>query len=188
VVVRHVTGHADNSAYPAVSVDIDLRLTTPAGARGVPVIVEFFPVEWASRMPPQPRPTWQEQVIQRGWAYAILSPSSIQADNGAGLTKGIIGLVNKGQPRKPDDWGALKAWAWGASRALDYLQSNPEIALWQGFTGDTGVRATLRVGLHRILGRGWRGTGAPPLGRNARERGGQRRIPLDGRQLHQVRS
>jgi hypothetical protein len=127
VVVRQVTGHVDNSAYPAVSVDIDLRLTTPAGARGVPVIVEFFPVEWASRMPPQPRPTWQEQVIRRGWAYAILSPSSIQADNGAGLNKGIIGLVNKGQPRKPDDWGALKAWAWGASRALDYLQSNPEV-------------------------------------------------------------
>ena len=49
---------------------------------------------------------------------------SIQADNGAGLTKGIIGLVNKGQPRKPDDWGALRAWAWGAARALDYLETD----------------------------------------------------------------
>ena len=36
-------------------------------------------------------------MIARGWAYAILSPTSIQADNGAGLTRGIIGLVNKGQ-------------------------------------------------------------------------------------------
>ncbi|HEU4590210.1 MAG TPA: hypothetical protein VFS13_04815 [Steroidobacteraceae bacterium] len=127
VLVRKVVGHVDNSRYPAITVDIDLTLTTPAGARGVPVIVEFFPVEWAARIPPQPRPTWQEQVIARGWAYAILSPSSIQADNGAGLTRGIIGLVNQGQPRKPDDWGALKAWAWGASRALDYLETNPEV-------------------------------------------------------------
>jgi hypothetical protein len=127
VVVRKLIGHVDNSSYPAISVDIDLTLTTPAGAKGVPVIIEFFPVEWAARIPPQPKPTWQEQVIARGWAYAILAPSSIQADNGAGLTKGIIGLVNKGQPRAPDDWGSLKAWAWGASRALDYLETNPDV-------------------------------------------------------------
>ncbi len=91
------------------------------------MIIEFFPPEWAARIPPQPSPSWQEQVIARGWAYAILSPTSIQADNGAGLTRGIIGLVNKGQPRKPDDWGALRAWAWGASRALDYLATDPAV-------------------------------------------------------------
>jgi hypothetical protein len=120
-------GHVDNSAYPLIDVDIELFLTTPAGARGVPVIVEFFPPEWATRIPPQPSPSWQEQVIARGWAYAILSPTSIQADNGAGLTRGIIGLVNHGQIRKPDDWGALRAWAWGASRALDYLETDPAV-------------------------------------------------------------
>ncbi len=120
-------GHVDNSAYPLINVDIELDLTTPVGAKGVPVIVEFFPFEWAARIPPQPSPTWQEQVIARGWAYAILSTTSIQADNGAGLTRGIIGLVNKGQPRKPDDWGALRAWAWGASRALDYLETDPAV-------------------------------------------------------------
>jgi hypothetical protein len=67
------------------------------------------------------------QLITDGWGFAFLNPASIQADNGAGLTKGIIGLVNKGQPRKPDDWGALRAWAWGASRALDYLEKEPAI-------------------------------------------------------------
>jgi hypothetical protein len=57
----------------------------------------------------------------------MLDPSSIQADNGAGLTRGIIGLVNKGQPRKPEDWGSLRAWAWGASRALDYLETDSTV-------------------------------------------------------------
>ena len=44
-----------------------------------------------------------------------------------GLTRGIIGLVNKGQPRKPDDWGALRAWAWGAGRGLDYLETDSAV-------------------------------------------------------------
>jgi len=66
-----------------------------------------------------------EQLLAAGWGYATIEPNSIQADNGSGLTKGIIGLVNKGQPRKPDDWGALRAWAWGAARGLDYLETEP---------------------------------------------------------------
>ena len=72
-------------------------------------------------------PSWQQQVLAKGWGYAILSPNSVQADNGSGLTKGIIGLVNLGQPRKLDDWGALKAWAWGASRALDYFETDKAV-------------------------------------------------------------
>jgi hypothetical protein len=56
-----------------------------------------------------------------------LLPASIQADNGAGLTQGVIGLVNKGQPRKVDDWGALRAWGWGASRAMDYFETDKSV-------------------------------------------------------------
>ncbi len=65
-----------------------------------------------------------EQLLAAGWGYATIDPNSIQADNGAGLTRGIIGLVNKGQPRQPDDWGSLRAWAWGAARGLDYLETD----------------------------------------------------------------
>ncbi len=72
-------------------------------------------------------PTWQQQALAKGWGYASLNPGSIQADNGAGLTLGIIGLCNKGQPRKLDDWGALRAWAWGASRAIDYFETDPAV-------------------------------------------------------------
>lgn len=74
--------------------------------------------------PPAGDPSPTEQLLAAGWGYLTIDPNSIQADNGAGLTKGIIGLVNKGQPRKPEDWGSLRAWAWGASRALDYLETD----------------------------------------------------------------
>ena len=56
-----------------------------------------------------------------------MNPGSIQADNGWGLTLGIIGLMNHGQPRKPDDWGSLRAWAWGASRAIDYFETDKAV-------------------------------------------------------------
>lgn len=82
----------------------------------------FAPAPPAAGDPP---PT--EQLLAAGWGYATIDPASIQADNGAGLTRGIIGLVNKGQPRKPDDWGSLRAWAWGAARGLDYLETDSTV-------------------------------------------------------------
>jgi hypothetical protein len=66
--------------------------------------------------------TWQ--LVAAGWGFVMFDPASVQADDGAGLTRGIIGLVNKGQPRSPEDWGALRAWAWGAGRGLDYLETD----------------------------------------------------------------
>ncbi len=75
--------------------------------------------------PPAPQgPTNQQQALALGWGYASVNTGSVQADNGQGLTCGIIGLVNKGQPRKIDDWGVLAAWGWGASRMLDYLETD----------------------------------------------------------------
>ena len=67
------------------------------------------------------------ELIAAGWGFAILDPTIVQADNGAGLTRGIIGLTNKGQPRTPEQWGALRAWSWAASRTLDYLESDPAV-------------------------------------------------------------
>ncbi len=72
-------------------------------------------------------PAWQHQILAKGWGYAVLVPNSVQEDNGGGLTRGIIGLVNRGQPRKLDDWGVLSAWAWGARRALDYFATDKTV-------------------------------------------------------------
>lgn len=135
IVVKILKGHVDNSAYPSIAVDIDLLLATPAKSeKPVPVVMQFgFP--FAGRGGPAPfpggrgsmGPTWQQQVLARGWGYAIIVPASIQEDSGAGLNQGIIGLCNRGEPRKPDDWGVLRAWAWGASRALDYFQTDKAV-------------------------------------------------------------
>jgi len=128
VTTKELVGHVDNSFYPAISVDIQLTLTTPADATGpVPVIMEFGFGRRFGRARRGSGPSWQQQVLAKGWGYAIIVPNSIQADNGAGLTQGIIGLCNKGQSRKVDDWGALRAWAWGASRALDYFETDKSV-------------------------------------------------------------
>lgn len=142
---RQVVGRVDNSGCPAIAVEIQLTLVTPSGLDArVPVMIMFRggglgqalgtapPPAGPPRFTPPPGalgydPPATEQLLAAGWGFAYLNPSSIQADNGAGLTRGIIGLVNKGQPRKPDDWGALRAWSWGAARALDYLETDTAV-------------------------------------------------------------
>ena len=180
VIAKQLIGHVDNTAYPAVSVDIKMTVVVPANAKGpVPLLMMFGRAALpAPAQPPQedldrinaalkkllvvqdpslqgifekypayeplvrsqsspfalvqPQspggdPPTIAQLLSDGWGYAYIDPASIQADNGAGLSRGIIGLVNKGRPRKPDDWGALRAWAWGAARGLDYLETDPTV-------------------------------------------------------------
>jgi hypothetical protein len=145
VVTKYVTGHVDNSLCPSITVDIKMQYVIPANVKGpVPVLIMFGgvrqPTNRQAQTPPRPMPAGPagaagaqptlsntQQMLNAGWGYAFVDPGSIQADNGAGLTKGIIGLVNKGQPRKPEDWGSLRAWAWGAARALDFLDTDPRV-------------------------------------------------------------
>jgi hypothetical protein len=86
-----------------------------------------------------PPNTWQ--LLAAGWGFVLLDPASVQADDGAGVTRGIIGLVNKGQPRRPEDWGALRAWAWGAGRVLDYLETDKKVDAKQ-----VGIQGVSRYG------------------------------------------
>ena len=121
VIAKQLVGHVDNSSYPALTVDIAMTVVVPANVRGpVPLLMMFG--RSAGRDSAK-----RAQLLDDGWGYALIDPASIQADNGTGLTKGIIGLVNHGRPRQPDDWGALRAWAWGAARGLDYLETDPAV-------------------------------------------------------------
>ena len=141
--VKHVTGHTDNSAYPAITVDIHIDVVTPASTRGkkVPVIVgaaSLHPFHFTPRpaapgqvvhgmSSPENPPDAAKLLLEAGWGFVARNSNEVQADNGAGLDKGIIGLVNHGQPRALDDWGVLRAWAWADSRILDYLQTDPDV-------------------------------------------------------------
>jgi GH35 family endo-1,4-beta-xylanase/lysophospholipase L1-like esterase len=154
---QELTGIVDNSACPEIQVHISMSLTLPKHATGpVPVLMSFgwtpfeleafnFGRRGGNTEGPRP-PSKQDKLIAAGWGCATLNPGTVQDDaggwqlrpfgrqaetnaepSGAGLTRGIIGLVNHGQPRTPDQWGALRAWGWGASRVLDHLETVPGV-------------------------------------------------------------
>jgi hypothetical protein len=142
-IVKHIVGRVDNSGYPAITVTIVADVVTPAATRGkkVPVIIgggtlrpfNFTPrpavpgqVVHRMAMPADP-PDSAKLLLQAGWGFVARASNEVQADNGAGLDKGIIGLVNHGQPRSLTDWGVLRAWAWADSRILDYLETDPDV-------------------------------------------------------------
>jgi hypothetical protein len=142
-IVKHVVGHVDNSSYPAINIDIHADVVTPASTEGkrVPMIIgggSLHPFVFP-RVPPQPGqvvhmismpenpPDSAKLLLEHGWGFVGRVPTEVQADSGGGLDKGIIGLVNNGQPRKLDDWGVLRAWAWCDSRILDYLLTDRDV-------------------------------------------------------------
>ena len=206
---RQLVGQVDNSACPEIPVDIRMTLVTPADAKApVPVLIMIGRVDGsglprAADVPAPENPAKGNspvfgQLLAAGWGYALLDFSSIQADNGAGLGKGIIGLVNKGGPRRPDDWGALRAWAWGASRALDALENDPAVDAKR-----VGVEGVSRFGkaalvamafdqrfataLVGVFGRGRSQTAPARLRRGGRKPDERGRILLDGGKLLEVR-
>jgi hypothetical protein len=147
--VKTVVGHVDNSAYPAANPSINVTMYTPANARGPVPLIMVVGTGFGGRggasgpavQPAQPqgagaRPGGagpaggvgaMSQIFAEGWGYAMFNTGAVQADNGAGLSSGIIGLVNKGQPRYPDEWGVLAAWSWGLSRTLDYFETDKSV-------------------------------------------------------------
>ncbi|MGA2231069.1 MAG: acetylxylan esterase [Tepidisphaeraceae bacterium] len=164
VVTKRLEGHVDTSDYPQITVTIRASFTVPTDVVGpVPILIQFGgsfgggfgggrrgPAAAPGRAPGGPAAPgrargggaapWTQQAIAHGWGYGNLDPGSVQADAGGNaLRQGIIGLVNKGQPRKPDDWGALRAWQWGVSRLIDYFQANPDSKVDATKVGVEGV-------------------------------------------------
>jgi hypothetical protein len=164
-VTRTLVGHVDNSADPQLTVDIQASVTVPvSAATPVPVMVTFGgfgpprrPTNGQSTRPSSAtrpgnrlmgassRPvgsSWQDQAIAKGWGYATINPSSVQPDNNK-LETGIIGLTNKGQPRAPDQWGALRAWQWGVSRLIDFFEQHAD---WNVDATKVGIEGLSRYG------------------------------------------
>lgn len=71
-----------------------------------------------------------EKAFARGYAVATIPRADIEPDYAEGWRHGIRGYLLKKSGRAefaPDDWGAIGAWAWGLSRALDYLETDRDI-------------------------------------------------------------
>lgn len=109
------------------SLTIHLYIYTPVGAgKSFPAFLlidnfksstdpktksDFFPVK---------------EALKRGYGMAVFSSSDIDPDNFDNFRDGIHGLLDK-NPRTDDAWGTIAAWAWGASRCMDYLQTDKDI-------------------------------------------------------------
>ena len=136
-ITRMLVGHVRDPGYPAVEVAIRASFTVPAHRTApVPMLVEFGGSGFPGRAPVGM--AWTDQAIARGWGYGTIEPNSIQPDS-ARVDLGIIGLCNRGGPRKPDDWGALRAWAWGFGRLIDFFERNPDAGVDAKKVGIEGV-------------------------------------------------
>jgi hypothetical protein len=68
-----------------------------------------------------------DEIIARGYAAAAFNNADLDPDNFDNFKNGIHGILDNGI--RPDDaWGTLAAWAWGASRCMDYLVSDKDVA------------------------------------------------------------
>lgn len=150
VVSRRVIGRPVRPSPAGVQVELRMLVVTPANAAGpAPVLIMLGP-EDATPQPladahgDMPR---QHQLIAGGWGYAMLDTDTVQPDNAEGLTSGVIGYSTNGAARAPEDWGALRAWGWGASRAFDFLSADPAVDAKR-----IGIEGVSRYGKAALVG------------------------------------
>jgi dienelactone hydrolase len=113
---------------PGGELSLDLLLFVPEGVRPAPAFL-FLCNRYEENVDPTRRvrtPFWPaEEIVARGYAAAAIRLSQIDPDEHDGFRNGVHGLFDR--ERGPDSWGTLAAWAWGASRAMDYLETDPDL-------------------------------------------------------------
>ncbi len=86
------------------------------------------------------------EALRRGWGYATLTYTDIQPDRANTWSQGVIGqTLKEGQMQPaPDEWGTISAWAWGISRAIDYLETDKAVNAKQiAITGTSRLGKTV---------------------------------------------
>jgi hypothetical protein len=113
------------------SLSFHLILYTPNDSKkAVPVFLLIDP--WLSEAD---SPQWKEkdqywpvkEALKRGYGMAVFNASDLDPDNFDDFKNGIHGLLDQ-NPRPDDAWGTIAAWAWGASRCLDYLVTDKDVS------------------------------------------------------------
>jgi autotransporter-associated beta strand protein len=72
----------------------------------------------------------KDAIISRGYAALGIHNSELAPDNlTSGLTGGVFGVFGPrgSEGRPPDAWAAVAAWSWGASRAIDWIKTDPSL-------------------------------------------------------------
>lgn len=84
----------------------------------------------AAKTPPRPRETGPiADILALGYGYATLRYTEIEGDRADTNLSGVRKLALAAGQEKPaaDEWGTIAAWSWGASRVLDYLETDRAI-------------------------------------------------------------
>lgn len=111
-----------------------IRLFTPKTDKAVPCFVYFMHNSQQSQtdIDNQPNNTFIPiaTICSQGFAVAVIYFNDIYSDH-LNLRTYDIGVFMRfgpfGDKRRDSDWAAISAWAWGASRVADYLETNPKI-------------------------------------------------------------
>jgi hypothetical protein len=107
---------------------VDATVTFPADTESAPAFIEYTYVWPGGRQPNfggPPPPDSVRTALDHGFAHVAYRPQMLQSDSGATMQQGVIGLAR--WPREQHDWGALRAWAWGASQLREELARDPRI-------------------------------------------------------------
>jgi hypothetical protein len=122
-----ITGKIDSSLYPGVrnvpvlSATLRIPASVAEGTK-VPIVINYA-FGFGRRFVMGDEDLWKTMAPD-GIGVLYFNAGALQPDNGEGLTSYLIGLVNKGNWRKPTDWGSLVAWSWGISRFIDFFEQD----------------------------------------------------------------
>ena len=107
--------------------EVNLVLYTPAQSKQPVPLILLLNFGGGEKPVPQDPPVAAD-ILARGWGYATMIYQEIQPDRINTFDQGVIGVTLAGakQPAQ-DEWGTITAWAWGVSRALDYLSTDKAV-------------------------------------------------------------
>ena len=125
--------------------DVRIRFSGPGGESTIRLVV-FIPNNAPKPVPgfllisnhsweglvtagQQSSPFWPvERIVARGYVAAAFLNADLDPDKDDGFKDGVHGIFDrKDAPRPPDAWGTITAWAWGASRVMDYFETDADI-------------------------------------------------------------
>jgi hypothetical protein len=119
------SGPHGQTAFP-FTVFIPARRSAPAPAF---LTLAFYDPHYADPTRSIKHEFWPaEEIVNRGYAAVALYADDVAVNDHNDFTRSVHAVFEApGAARSPDAWGTLAAWAWAASRIMDYLQTDPDI-------------------------------------------------------------